>query len=204
MSIKNRIGTYYTKQTTSIKSECQARAKMQDKRDQPGVRSVTAKPWVTNLNCATRTDEQLGSDVQRDISDNSSVNLLHLQSSNLLWLMKFEAKNLGDVLLWWFLGLQMWVCHQKQVRKRCPKVSSVNVYIRVKKRTGLGNPHFSKGEIIPQTCENFKRTSFLVYHLKNHSPNQSKCDSVFTIFWLGLVPIKAKAYQDNYRCEREW
>lgn len=99
MSIKNRIGTYYTKQTTSIKSECQARAKMQDKRDQPGVRSVTAKPWVTNLNCATRTDEQLGSDVQRDISDNSSVNLLHLQSSNLLWLMKFEAKNLGDVLL---------------------------------------------------------------------------------------------------------
>ena len=46
--IKNMIGTYYTKQTTSIKSERQARAKTQDKGDQPGVRSVSVKPRVTN------------------------------------------------------------------------------------------------------------------------------------------------------------
>jgi hypothetical protein len=91
-------------------------------------------------NCLPSTGEQLENTVQRRASDNSVVNLLlHLQSSNLLLLMKFETKNSGDVFLWRLLGLQVWVRHQKQVRECCPKVSSVNIYTRVKS-TELDKP----------------------------------------------------------------
>lgn len=43
--------------------------------------------------------------------------------------MNFEPKYPGDVLLRGLLGLQMRVCHQEQVRKCCPEVCSIDIYM---------------------------------------------------------------------------
>lgn len=54
---------------------------------------------------------------------------LHIQPSNLSWLMNFKPKYPGNVLLQRLLRLQMRVCHQEQVGECCPKVSPVDVYM---------------------------------------------------------------------------
>ena len=58
---------------------------------------------------------------------------LPLQLTSRSWLVKLEAKYSWDIPLWWLLWLQVWICHQKEVRKCCAKVSSVKIYVMSRK-----------------------------------------------------------------------
>lgn len=49
------------------------------------------------------------------------------------WLVELKTKHPWSVALTWFLRLEMWVCHQKEVRKRRSKISSIDIYNLLKK-----------------------------------------------------------------------
>lgn len=42
--------------------------------------------------------------------------------------VNLKAENSWDVPLGWFLGFEMAICHQEEMRECCSKVCSINIY----------------------------------------------------------------------------